>query len=119
MVNSVLPPRDVAQTKGATSMPGDAGERQQRQLRKACADFEAIFVYTMLKTMRATIPRSGFVDTFAGKDTYTMILDQKVAEELSRRGSGIGLQKLLLQQLSPVIRNGYREETVAVPESKS
>jgi peptidoglycan hydrolase FlgJ len=80
----------------------DAGEeRQQKRLRKACADFEAVFAYALLKTMRATIPRSGLTDGFAGKDTYTMIMDQKVAEELTHRGGGLGLQKLLMQQLSP------------------
>ncbi len=91
----------------------EGGEKQQRQLRKACADFEAIFVYTMLKTMRTTIPRSGLTDGFAGKDTYTMIMDQKVAEELTRRGDGIGLQKMLRDQLQPK-GNAVTEEREAV-----
>jgi len=33
-----------------------------------------------------------------GKDTYTMIMDHKLSEDLARRG-GIGLQKVLYEQL--------------------
>jgi Rod binding domain-containing protein len=35
-----------------------------------------------------------------GKDTYYMLMDQKVAEDLSRKGNGLGLQKMLYEQLT-------------------
>ena len=70
----------------------------EEKLKKACADFEAIFINYMLKTMRSTIPQSG-TNKFAGKDIYSTMIDQKVAEDLAKRGGGIGLQEMLLRQL--------------------
>ena len=77
-------------------------EGQQRgtseeKLKKACADFESIFINYMLKTMRRTIPQSGA--KFPGKDIYSSMIDRKVAEDLAKRGQGIGLQEMLLRQL--------------------
>ncbi len=73
------------------------GDVTEERLQKACADFEAIFISYLLKTMRNTIPKSG-LNEFPGKDTYTMLMDQKVAEDLAKRGGGMGIQKMLLHQ---------------------
>jgi flagellar protein FlgJ len=77
---------------------GQKGEVTEERLKKACADFESIFISYMLKTMRSTIPQSG-LNEFPGKDIYTMLLDQKVAEDLAKRGGGMGIQEMLLHQL--------------------
>jgi len=69
----------------------------EEKLKKACADFEAIFINYMLKTMRSAIPQSG--TSSPGKDIYSTMVDQKVAEDLAKRGGGIGLQEMLLRQL--------------------
>lgn len=73
---------------------------KEKKLRKACADFEAIFINYIFKAMRQTVPKNNYMPQMPGKDTYGMIMDQKVAEDLSRRGGGIGLQKMLYEQLS-------------------
>lgn len=90
---------------GALSSPeeairpeGQQGEVTKARLKKACADFESIFISYMLKTMRRTIPKSG-LNEFPGKDIYTMLLDQKVAEDIAKRGGGMGIQEMLLHQL--------------------
>lgn len=72
---------------------------QDKRLRQACTEFESIFLYNLFKEMRRTIPKSGLLPAAPGKDTYEMMFDQKVAEDLSRRGEGIGLQKILYEQL--------------------
>jgi peptidoglycan hydrolase FlgJ len=79
---------------------GEKKERDKR-LKKACADFESLFIYYMLKKMRATVPKSGLMKEMQGKDTYEAITDQKVSENLADRG-GVGLQKMLFNQ----IKNG-------------
>jgi Rod binding domain-containing protein len=61
--------------------------------------------------MRKTIPESQTTTKMPGKDTYTMIVDQKLSEDLARRG-GIGLQKVLYNQLK-------RPHPVENPESGS
>ncbi len=83
-----------------------------QKIKKACKDFESIFAYYLLKTMRQTVPKSATgLSNFSGKDTYTMIMDQKLAEELSNKGNGLGLQKMLYEQLT---KNQVKE----VPEDK-
>jgi Rod binding domain-containing protein len=37
-----------------------------------------------------------------GKDTYTMMMDHKLSEDLARKGGGIGLQKVLYEQMKRV-----------------
>ena len=83
-----------------------------QKIKKACKDFESIFTYYILKTMRQTVPKSATsLGNFSGKDTYYMLMDQKVAEELSNKGGGMGLQKMLYEQLT---KNQIKE----VPQEK-
>lgn len=84
-----------------------ARAEQEKQLRKAYADFEAVFTYYLFKSMRDTVPASGLTDRFPGRETYNMMMDQKIAEELSRRGNGLGLKEMLYRQLSEkVLKDG-------------
>ncbi|HOK06381.1 MAG TPA: rod-binding protein [Syntrophales bacterium] len=90
----------------AATMPAAApGEKKnltpekERQLRKVCADFEALFTYELLKQMRRTVPQGGLFPQTTKTDTYHMFLDQHIAEELSKHNGGLGIQKLLYRQL--------------------
>ncbi|MFZ4437724.1 MAG: rod-binding protein [Syntrophales bacterium] len=71
---------------------------KEQKLKKACADFESIFIYQMLSKMRSTVPKSGLVAGMTGKETYQMMMDQKVSADLSNKG-GLGLQKMLFNQI--------------------
>ena len=57
----------------------------------------------MLKTMRETVPKSDFMGKAPGKDSYYMMLDQKIAEGVAVKGDGLGIQKILYKQLSTEI----------------
>lgn len=94
-----LPTATGANGKSGTTAAEAAAAARDKKLRKACADFEAVMTYQMLKTMRRTVPSLSPLSKFQGKETYDMMMDQKVAEELSRRGNGLGIQDLLYQQL--------------------
>ncbi len=91
----------------------DIASKQNRadlqKIKKACQDFESIFTYQLLKIMRQTVPKNSSAASLSGpgKDTYYMIMDQKIAEDLSRKGNGLGLQKVLFEQLT---RNYPKEE---------
>ncbi|HPC73961.1 MAG TPA: rod-binding protein [Syntrophales bacterium] len=96
-----------------TVAPDRAGEKsaeEDRKLKKACADFEALFISLMFRTMRQTVPTSGYFKAMPGKDIYTMMMDQKLAEEMAHRGEGLGIKKMLYQQLSKPI---HKEEEKA------
>jgi len=70
-----------------------------KKLKKACADFEAVFSTYLFKAMRKTIPAGLSINQFTGKDTFDMLMDQKIAEELSKKNEGLGIQKVMYNQL--------------------
>jgi flagellar protein FlgJ len=73
---------------------------QDKKLKKACADFEAMMVFQLLKTMRQTIPQNGLLKSSQGKETYEMLMDQKISNDLASKGQGMGLQKILYNQIT-------------------
>ncbi|MBN1380249.1 MAG: rod-binding protein [Deltaproteobacteria bacterium] len=95
---SIRPPQSVID-KTATIKTTNQKAEQDEKLKKVCADFEAVMVYQLMKTMRQTIPKSGFLSGSHGKDTYEMMLDQHISESVAHRGDGLGLQKNLYNQL--------------------
>jgi flagellar protein FlgJ len=90
----------IVSQKDAGEIEGKDSSKEEKILKKACADFEAIFTYYMFKSMRQTIPQSGLFKQSPGKDTYNMLFDQKVAEELANNKGGSSLQKILFEQLN-------------------
>lgn len=100
IINKVFPEidmNDAGKIKNSTTEK----ERKEVELRKACADFESIFIYQLLKTMRKTIPVGGILSNKnSWSDTYTTMVDQKVAEDFAKRGGGIGLQNMLYRQFN-------------------
>ena len=69
------------------------------ELRDACLQMESLFIHHLLKEMRATIYKSGFISGGRSEEIYTSMLDAETAKKISARG-GIGLAKMLLHQLS-------------------
>jgi flagellar protein FlgJ len=86
--------RLLAQTKETGEPPEHVPELQG--LKKACRDFESIFVYTLLKTMRASLPKSEGDDT--RREMYTSIGDLELARSIAH-GRGLGLGDLLFEEL--------------------
>jgi flagellar protein FlgJ len=97
-----------------------SGQRQtnpenEKKLRKACADFEAMLTFNLLKTMRRTIPTGGLLPRSPSRDSYETMLDQSIAEAVARKGQGTGLQKVLYEQLS----KQYRKKDSSSTENAS
>ena len=59
---------------------------------------ESIFLSFLLKEMRATVNRSGFISGGTAEDIFTSMMDTEMTKGMAARG-GIGLTELLLQQL--------------------
>jgi peptidoglycan hydrolase FlgJ len=84
-----------------TSTTGQATDQdREKKLKKTCADFEAMLVFQLLKTMRQAAPKNGYLKPSQGKETYEMMMDQKIAEDLANKGQGLGLQKMLYNQIT-------------------
>ena len=91
-------PADIKTGQTSTGKQTDA--EREKKLKKACADFESMLAYQLLKSMRQTIPESGLLGPSHGKKTYEMMLDQKIADVLANKGQGLGLQKVLYNQIT-------------------
>jgi flagellar protein FlgJ len=96
-ISSIIP-GIITADKSAAGQTTDPA--QEKKLKKACADFEAMLVFQLIKTMRQSAPRNGFLKPSQGQQTYEMMLDQKIAEELANKGGGLGLQKMLYNQIT-------------------
>jgi flagellar protein FlgJ len=75
-------------------------QEREKKLKKTCADFGAMMVFQMLKTMRQSVPKGGLLQSSQGRETYEMLMDQKIASDLANKGQGLGLQKMLYNQLT-------------------
>ena len=110
------------------STPGPRpGEKKidREKLKKACTDFEALFVARMLKQMRQTIPQNGLLGNGPGKEVYQGFMDQELAKKISQRG-GVGLGEKLYRQVvqreeksDTATREGRQESGLKVEGSES
>jgi len=71
----------------------------QEEMKKACQEFEALFLSMMYKQMKASIPKSGLIPEDAGSEIFESMFDEKLMEEAAK-GRGIGLADTLYKQLS-------------------
>ncbi|MBS7600084.1 flagellar assembly peptidoglycan hydrolase FlgJ [Pseudomonas sp. RC2C2] len=71
-------------------------------LRKVAQEFESLFLNEMLKSMRSAsdvLAKDNPLNTETTKQ-YQQMYDQQLAVSMSREGGGIGLQEVLMRQLS-------------------
>ena len=68
-------------------------------LDEACAEFESLFIYQLLKEMRESIPDDGYFGESTQSKTYTSMFDIEIARKISNQ-RGIGLADFLRKQLA-------------------
>ncbi len=72
---------------------------QDKELRRACQDFEAMFIYKLLQQMRRAVPKSGLFPDSHQKEMYQSMFDMEVSEQMAR-AKGIGLADRLYEDIS-------------------
>jgi flagellar protein FlgJ len=77
---------------------GQPGKKTDAEMRVVCSQMESLFIHHLLKEMRATIHKSGFISGGRAEEIYTSMMDAEMAVKISSTG-GIGLSEMLLQQL--------------------
>ncbi|KAF5061915.1 Rod binding protein [anaerobic digester metagenome] len=92
--------------------PGDKGQ-DEAKLRKACQDFEAVFIGQIWKQMRSSVPKEGMLHS-KEEESYLSMFDQELSVKMSRSG-GIGLSDLLYENLSQRLVNASRDTDSAKP----
>jgi flagellar protein FlgJ len=78
---------------------GHPGKATDPKLRDVCRQMESLFIHHLLKEMRATIHKSGFISGGRAEEIYTSMMDAEMAVKMSESG-GVGLSEMLLHQLS-------------------
>jgi flagellar protein FlgJ len=76
-----------------------SSQRTDPKLRDVSRQMESLFIHHLLKEMRATIHKSGFISGGRAEEIYTSMMDAEMAVKIAERG-GIGLSEILLYQLS-------------------
>ena len=102
-------------------------EGEKTRLRKAAKDFEAFFMYQMLKTMRETVPENPLVkdSPFSnghGKDIFTQIFDMEISKKMVGSGKE-SISEVLYRSLEKVIEAQFkgknREEQIELKPLES
>ena len=84
-------------------------DQKDKALKKACQEFESIFTYQLLKSMRRTIEKCDLFHGGQGEEIYESLLDQ----ELTKNVAGVGfnsLANLLYQQFKGEGLSGAGQE---------
>lgn len=87
--------KDVHARKPLEGRPADL----EQAIGRVCAEMESIFIQCLMKEMRNTVPKAGFLGGSWAEDLYTSMADAEVSKTLSSAG-GIGLADVLKRQLS-------------------
>lgn len=83
----------------AKKLEAAAKNEDDKELKKACQEFESIMLDMMYKQMKSTVMKSDLVQEEPGRDIFESMLDEKLVEKASE-GGGIGLADSLYKQLS-------------------
>jgi flagellar protein FlgJ len=74
-------------------------QAKEKELKAACAGFEAIFIHTMVKSMRQSLPGDALLGESHGMDMYKSMYDQHLSDELSVGKTSLGIKEFLYNQL--------------------
>lgn len=91
----------------------DGKGQDEAKLRKACQDFEAVFIGQIWKQMRSSVPKDGMLHS-KEEESYLSMFDQELSVKMSRSG-GIGLSDMLYSTLSERLVNASRDTASAAP----
>jgi Rod binding domain-containing protein len=106
---------------GLKTIKYHTADKDDPRLKAACAEMESLFLSHLLKELRATVDKSGFMDGGQAEDIFTSLLDVEIAKKMSAAG-GIGLSAILLEQLAgkaPSTVNPDSQRIEESPEIKS
>lgn len=84
---------------GLMAPPGTRpGHSARPEPRDVALKFESVLVSQMLNAMQSTVEKSGLLDGGSAEETYNEMLNQALADDLSRRG-GLGLAEQIVRRI--------------------
>ena len=101
----------AADAQGLEALRLRAKNDPRGAMRETARQFESLLLNVMMKSMRETVGKDNVFDSDQTR-MYTSLMDQQLAELMSRRG--VGLAEMLTRQLSPTLE-APQSPLVAVP----
>ncbi len=89
----------------------------KESLRDASEDFESLFVFFLLRTMRKTVMKSGLIKSGIGNEVMQSLFDQELSKKIAR-STNLGIAELLEQQLAANKKTNAPEEIKGVGSSE-
>lgn len=85
---------------------------EEKELMSAAQEFESFFMYLLIKEMRKTVDESKMFHGGRAEEIFRDMLDEEMAKEMAHTpGQGIGIAKMLYDQLSRnIIAKRLQEE---------
>ena len=80
-------------------------------VKEAAQAFEGLLLNELFKTMRRSIPDSGMLEGSFGRDTFTAMLDEELANQSAKMGS-LGLADAISRQLSGGVDSALQAQEV-------
>ncbi|WP_175951318.1 flagellar assembly peptidoglycan hydrolase FlgJ [Burkholderia sp. BCC0405] len=105
-----LTQRFALDVQGFDALRAQARQSPQAGAKAVAGQFDAMFTQMMLKSMRDASPDGGLFDSHTSK-MYTSMLDQQLAQQMSKRG--IGVADALMKQLLRNAGQGAGSDTAA------
>jgi len=102
IIQGIHPPALQESTASSKTKPMS---KEAMALKKSCQDFEAIFIQSMFKSMRKTVPDGGLFEKDTAHEIYQDMLDSEVSTEISRRQS-MGLADQMYRQMEKFLPEG-------------
>src|SRR5690606_15300334 len=76
--------------------------KEDERVKKACKEFESIFLSMMFKEMKTTIPDSGLIEKSTGREIFEDMHIEELSKEIANE-DGFGIAEMLYQQF----KNGH------------
>lgn len=106
----------------ASKKPVSDLDYEKVRLRRATREFESFFLASMLKAMRATVPKSSeeseALGGGLGKDLYQDMFDTELSKKMAERSRG-GIGDVLYEALVGRVEAEYRAHTQTVSLSET
>ena len=100
-MNSITPTLNTNQVSGTDNQSARIEKlvaQQEKQLKSVCTQFESLFIEMLMRQMRDSVPKSGFLDGGNAEQLFKGMQDEQLAQEISRRGA-FKVGDILFQQM--------------------
>lgn len=76
-------------------------KKEDKELLRACQEFESFFIYMVMKEMRKTVPKSGLINGGRAEEIFQDLMDEEMGKSIAKTpgGSGFGIATMLYRQL--------------------